>query len=412
MTQRLQIRCYSHLAALRCLRPAWESLLSRIPHATIFNTWEWLAPWWHAYGKDRELMVLAFFEGTTGLVGLAPLSITTKRSALSVRYRLLGLLGDGSGDSDNLDFLALPGYEKSVVRSFMDFLEQDRSAWDCCQLNTLPDGSPVLSHLLQELDDRGWPDAIHPRLRSAIALPGDWDSYLSQISKNERRKLLYYSRRVARRFSAEFYKCSDESQLTACLDALFELHSKRWQRLGEPGTFISAERRQFYGKLAQFLLRRGWLDFWLLKLNDVTVAAQFALRYRDTVYALQEGFDPAYALESVGFVLRGYVLRELISQGVRHYDFLATPNPSKQRFGAVTGSYIDVHFARPLTRGSACLHLWHTAWNSKEWLRKQLPPSAWALLHWLNMHLQANENVEDGSSHGRSESPCSLSTEP
>jgi CelD/BcsL family acetyltransferase involved in cellulose biosynthesis len=411
MTQRLQIRCYSHLAALRCLRPAWESLLSRVPHATIFNTWEWLAPWWDAYGTDRELMVLAFFEGTTGLVGLAPLSITTKRSALSVRYRLLGLLGDGSGDSDNLDFLALPGYEKSVVRSFMDFLEQDRSAWDCCQLNTLPDGSPVLSHLLEELGDRGWPDAIHPRLRSAIALPADWDSYLSQISKNERRKLLYYSRRVARRFSAEFHKCSEESQLADCLDALFELHSKRWQRLGEPGTFVSAERRQFYGNLAQFLLRRGWLDFWLLKLNGVTVAAQFALRYRDTVYALQEGFDPSYALDSVGFVLRGHVLRELISQGVRHYDFLATPNPSKQRFGAVTGSYIDVHFARPLTRGSACLHLLHTVWNSKEWLRKQLPPSAWALLHWLNVHIQTTEHVRDRSSHSRSESPCSLSAD-
>jgi hypothetical protein len=133
--------------------------------------------------------------------------------------------------------------------------------------------------------------------------------------------------------------------------------------------------------------------------------------YRDTVYALQEGFDPAYALESVGFVLRGHVLRELISQGVRHYDFLATPNPSKQRFGAVTGSYIDVHFARPLTRGSAYLHLLHTVWNSKEWLRRQLPPSAWALLHWLNMHIQTTGNAGDRLGHSRSESPCRLSTD-
>ncbi len=292
MTQRLQIRCYSHLQALECLRPAWESLLSQIPHATIFNTWEWLAPWWHAYGKDRALMVLAFFDGGANLVGLAPLAIDTKRSALSVRYRLLRLLGDGSGDSDNLDVLALPGYERSVIGTFLDFLEKDRSVWDCCQLNTLPDGSPVLSHLREELGARGWPDAIHPRLRSAIALPADWDTYLSRISKNERRKLLYYSRRVAKRFKAEFYKCSEESQLPLALNVLFELHRKRWERLGEPGTFLSAERRQFYGQLAQFLLRRGWLDFWLLKLNDETVAAQFALRYRDTVYAPSGGFRP------------------------------------------------------------------------------------------------------------------------
>ncbi len=411
MTQQLQIRCYAHLETLHRLRPAWESLLSQIPHATIFNTWEWLAPWWHAYGKNRELMVLAFFEGGTRLVGLAPLSVTPKRSALSVRYRLLGLLGDGSGDSDNLDFLALPGFEKSVVKSFLDFLEQDRSVWDCCQLNTVPDGSPVLGHLLDELKERRWPEAIHPRLRSAVALPVDWDSYLSQISKNERRKLLYYTRRVAKRFKAEFYKCSEESDLPVSLNALFELHNKRWRSLGESGTFLSAERRQFYIKLAQFLLRRGWLDFWLLKLNDETVAAQFALRYRDTVYALQEGFDPAYALESVGFVLRGHVLRELISEGVRHYDFLATPNPSKQRFGAVAGSYIDIHFARPRTRGSAYLHLLHTAWNSKRWLREQLPPAAWSLLHRLNMHLQTTGNIKDTSNQSMHGSPRRVPTD-
>jgi len=85
---RLQIRCI-RTCALRCLRPAWESLPLWIPHAQSQH-WEWLAPWWHAYGTDRELMCWRFFEALPGLVGLAPLSITTKRSASSVRIASSG----------------------------------------------------------------------------------------------------------------------------------------------------------------------------------------------------------------------------------------------------------------------------------------------------------------------------------
>jgi len=82
----------------------------------------------------------------------------------------------------------------------------------------------------------------------------------------------------------------------------------------------------------------------------------------------------------------GHVLRELISQGVRHYDFLATPNRASN-VSAPSRSYIDsISRARSLAV-SAYLHLLHTVWDSKEWLRRQLPPSAWPVA-WLNMHIQ------------------------
>jgi len=45
------------------------------------------------------------------------------------------------------------------------------------------------------------------------------------------------------------------------------------------------------------------LDFWAVETQWRHGRGQFALRYRDTVYAFKR-FRPAYALESVGFVLR------------------------------------------------------------------------------------------------------------
>ncbi len=85
-------------------------------------------------------------------------------------------------------------------------------------------------------------------------------------------------------------------------------------------------------------MARKWLEFWLLELDGKAVAAQFRFRYRDTFFALQEGFDPAYSTDSVGHALRGYVIRQLIAEGVRRYDFLAGQDPSKDRLGAQTAT--------------------------------------------------------------------------
>jgi hypothetical protein len=51
--------------------------------------------------------------------------------------------------------------------------------------------------------------------------------------------------------------------------------------------------------MAHLLLNRGWLEFWLLKLDEQPAAAQFGFRYDRTVFQLQEGFDPAYSADSV-----------------------------------------------------------------------------------------------------------------
>ena len=76
---KLALRVYESLEALQALLPAWEELLSEFPAATIFSTWEWLAPWWRAFGAGRNLMVLGFFDSNEKLVGLAPLAALSER---------------------------------------------------------------------------------------------------------------------------------------------------------------------------------------------------------------------------------------------------------------------------------------------------------------------------------------------
>ena len=68
----LQVRIYETLAEIESLRPCWDQLLCEFRGATTFSSWEWLAPWWRAFGQRRLLLVLAFLDESSQLVGLAP----------------------------------------------------------------------------------------------------------------------------------------------------------------------------------------------------------------------------------------------------------------------------------------------------------------------------------------------------
>jgi CelD/BcsL family acetyltransferase involved in cellulose biosynthesis len=391
---------YTNLDELEALRPAWEDLLGQFPGATTFSTWEWLAPWWRAFGQGRELRVLAFFDESEQLVGLAPLAIHVRRIAPLVQLRVLSLCGDGSGDSDNLDIPVRAGWENTVAAALLNFLKKKSEQWDLCEFNTMPADSPIASSLAKPLDDQGWRVDRDRRTCSAIPLPRTWQAYLNQLSRKERGKIAYYRKRLERKSRVCFYRCESEREIPEYLEKLFLLHRKRWQSLKQKGSFECSARRQFYRELATSLIARRKLEFWLLDLDGETVAAQFGFFHGSTVFQLQEGFDPTYFSDSVGYVLRAYVMEQLISRGVRRYDFLAGEAPSKSRWDARLGHYLDLKFARPFSRGGLYLRLSKDAGMIKEWMRGHLPTKYWRALQGiahLKRHVLDRSSETDGS---------------
>jgi CelD/BcsL family acetyltransferase involved in cellulose biosynthesis len=377
------------LEELQPLVPQWEDLLASIPDASIFNTWEYLAPWWRAFGGGQKLLVLAFYDATSRLMGLAPLALYAERIA-GMKVRVVRLLGDGSY-SDHLDILARPGAEEVVTAALVEFLAKRTSLWDIGELNTLPSRSSCGSQVLRRLEMEGWPHLVYSRPAAMVLLPESWEVYLKLVSAMEREKIGRFSRRLERKYRARFNRCTKSADLNTCLEHLFRLHQKRWELRGELGSFRHVECRNFFKELSRRLLDRGQLEFWLLELGGQTVAALFGLRFRDAVYALQGGFDPAYSADSVGYVLTAHILRQLIAAGIRRFDFLAGSSPAKTRWGAQTGSYLDIHFSRPYSLGSLCLHSGEGGRNAKQWLRESLPSPAWNVLHRIHVGLRGFE---------------------
>jgi len=377
--QNLTISLHDGLESLDHLRPEWDALLGEYPPSTVFSTYEWLVPWWRAFGGADRLQVLAFRDASSILVGLAPLALTTRR-AFPVSLRLLRLMGDGSHDSDNLDLPVRAGCEMAVNQALLRWMQQNATLWDICELNTLPSHSAAGTRLLQNLKENRWKCFTSTRPQTVVELAESWESHLKGISSKERGKIGLRTRRLEKKYEVRIRRCEQVSEIDFMLQALFDLHAKHWQLRGLPGTLHSPARRTFYAELARLLLSRQRLEFWVLELQGKIVATQFGLRYGTTVFSLQEGFDPDHAADSVGYVLRGQVLKQLIANGVRRYDFLGGTDESKMRWGGELRNYLNVHFARPLSRGSLHLTLRNKSRDTKEWLRSHLPAGAWASL--------------------------------
>jgi CelD/BcsL family acetyltransferase involved in cellulose biosynthesis len=348
----------------------WDRLLAAMSEPSIFMTPEWLGSWWKAFGRDKEFMGMLFRDHQQQVVAIAP--FYRQRTGL-FRSRHLRLLGAGSGDSDALDFIVQPGAEAAVTAAFLNWLANNKE-WAVCSLETLPKSSGLGHCLQQSLNQAGWSILSEESINYVVDLPATWQAYLQTLDPKFRPLLTRYPKRLHTRYQdARISRCEEVAELNAALEKLFELHQMRWTGRGEAGAFSRDERRGFYGEMAEAFLRRGWLEFWRLEIEGRTVATQFCFRYRDTVSLLQEGFDPKYAADKIGYALRAHVLETMIQSGARHYDFLGGSDSYKPKFGARAGSYLSLHFAGPSLAGRLQLAQKRRSKQARRWLKSNLP---------------------------------------
>jgi CelD/BcsL family acetyltransferase involved in cellulose biosynthesis len=362
---------YDNPAMLAPMLPAWEELLAACPDASIFSTWEWLGSWWEAFGDSRRLHVVAFWGGDGRLEALAPMAIGTESLAPGVRMSCLHLMGDGSGDSDNLGFLVRPGFEAEFAEALLDHLESHAESWDIARFNTVDPNARWVNRYRNLLTRHRWSTLALARPWLVVTLPPTWEAYLMGLSSKERGKIGTRTRRLEKRYTVGLRRCADKDTLVDGLETLFHLHGKRWQARGQSGSFGSEYRRRFYRSMAGRFLSRGWLDLTQLTLNEKVVATQFSFRFGGTEFSLQEGYDPDFSPDSVGYVLRALNLRRLIAEGTLRYDFLAGRDASKERWGAHVAEYVDINFARRRSLGAVQLGGMRGTIQARRWWQRR-----------------------------------------
>jgi peptidoglycan/xylan/chitin deacetylase (PgdA/CDA1 family)/CelD/BcsL family acetyltransferase involved in cellulose biosynthesis len=340
----VEIRDQSGMAQLR---PAWDALLRESSANTIFLTPEWVSAWWSAYGTPGELRVLAGYEDGV-LRGIAPLRVKNVRR-YGQTVQALQLIGDApiDCDSDYLDFIIAPGYEKRVLGSIRRHVAREQSRGTVLLLNEIPEQSPNVAVLreLAQTHDMDFAETEVPC--GTVRLPERWDDYLAMLKPRFRTKVRSVLRNLENRGDVQFKFCGNAEELDRLLPALYDLHGRRWREEGKPGVFRGNAKRNFYRELSPVLLDRGWLQFSYLEWNGRILACQYGFTYNNVYSQLQEGYEPDSEHWNVGVALRAWSIREYIKAGVREYDFLGGMGRHKADWGAQTKYSKRVLLAAP-----------------------------------------------------------------
>jgi CelD/BcsL family acetyltransferase involved in cellulose biosynthesis/peptidoglycan/xylan/chitin deacetylase (PgdA/CDA1 family) len=328
----LRVTKYSNWNELQELAPQWNDLLSRSAADTVFLTWQWCETWWKNYHDGHEIFVVAAFEGKE-IAGIAPLFCEEVRQ-YGKTWRRLRLIGDGSHDSDYLDFFAKRGREKEVMRAFARFLGTQRESWDWIELNGPKQESPCSSDFVRCANQDGWQLTSELIPCATLSLPRNWYDYLRQLSPRFKTTVRSTLALLNDSLSATPRACSSQSDVAEWLPVLFDLHTRRWAADDLPGVFRDSAKRAFYQDLSRAAFEQGWLSFHRLDWAERPLAVQYGLTYNNRFHLLQEGYDPSFASVRPGVALRGWLIRHWIEQGLQEYDFLAGASAYKMAWGA------------------------------------------------------------------------------
>ncbi len=308
---------------LFALQAEWEELLANSIYTSIFLTWEWMAAWWGAYGRGRQLWLMQARNEEGRLVGLAPLMLCRHVTG-PVRWHELMLVSTepGLGDPDHMDFIVARGCEEAVLKAFRSELCARRSEWDLLSLIGLRCESPTREYFT-ELGAEFAEEA--GEVCPCFPLPASWHDYEYEVlDKTRRHEVRRYEKRLESELGerARFRQVEDEADLKRILTAICEARRRHSQETDAPNAFETPEAKAFHYQAGERFLRRGWLHATYLEIDGVIAAWLYGFKYNGVAYGYQTGFDPQWGRYAPGQLIFAYGIRTAIEQGLHSYDLL------------------------------------------------------------------------------------------
>lgn len=317
------------------LAEAWNRLLEESISNLPFLRHEYQSTWWQTRGggewpQSAQLAVITA-EKDGQLIGVAPLFLAEHAGRKT-------LLFVGSIEiSDYLDLIVRPGDLAQFAESLLEYLAAGYpEAWQALDLYNLADGSPGLLALESAAIKHNW--TVHQETLQpvpAIALPGDFETYLAGIDKKQRHEIRRKMRRAEESGrNVRWYILDDESRLDEEMEAFLGLMAQDPAK----AEFLTEVMRTQMKQSAQAAFRAGWLQLAFLEVDGEKASAYLNFDYQNKLWIYNSGMDRRFMDLSVGWVLLGYLLQWANENKRREFDFMRGDEDYKFKFGGRPGN--------------------------------------------------------------------------
>jgi CelD/BcsL family acetyltransferase involved in cellulose biosynthesis len=311
-------------------RTEWSSLAaaSGNPFATV----EWCEAWLeHAAAGARPRLFAALQDREP--VAIVPLVIVHGRYVRKARF-----LGYGAANE-----LGPVGPLEQGAEALRLALGATQSEWDVFHGETLP--------------GTGWPKRLDATLVGQEGSPvvtgpwSSWDDYLATRSHNFRGELRRKERRLLEEGLVD-RTVSGRDEVGPALDALFDLHRRRWGAEASP---FFAGLETFHRAFSEIAFERGWLRLRVFELGEEIVSVTHGFRFGDSEWSYQFGRDPEFDRRSLGLIASAQAIREAFAEGAREFKLGPGRQDYKLRFATGDPGLETVGIARGLSGRASML---------------------------------------------------------
>lgn len=306
-------------SSLEYLVPDWINLCNKCKKIAPFQFPQWLVPWWNIFGVGK-LIVLTVKNGDH-LVGIAPFFLFNDNQKNKLCFI-------GTGITDYIDVIVLPGYENQVAKSILSYIADIRSQWDECDFQDIPDYSILLKC--------NYPDVFKIKksewnICTYLDLPDNLWSFKTAISR-KLRKNLSHAARILNNNGGYQIIIADSNNFGSYLHHLFRLHRARWNTKNQNGVLDSEKLINFHHQVSNGLIGDDHVRLYVMLHEENAIAAYYTLVNNNTVYAYIGGFDPQRSEYSPGSLLLFHIIEDSLKRGVDCIDFLRGYEPYKNHW--------------------------------------------------------------------------------
>jgi len=337
----IAIRVITESEEFEPLSTVWDSLLqSKGEGHSIFQTHEWLSTWWKHFGEGKRLNIL-LIEKEQQVIGVFPFMRTECRIGL-FKIRLLETIASEACDYEVL----IPSDSRDeAITALLVYLEEEMAKGKLVlRLSYVPEGSKFLELL------RRYASLVSKNLfvqeavtTSApyISLPATWDEYFRSLSQNRRQMLRRNLRSLEKAHNVDYRECTVDT-LEEELNKFFELHQSRWKLANVSGVFSDPKMKEFYRDVATQFLKKGWLHFSCLTVDNEVVSATYCFVYNRKLYCDIIARDDRYAKYSVGHIHHMFLIKDAIGKHLQEVDLLRGEEPHKFHWTKSVRRYTQV----------------------------------------------------------------------
>lgn len=337
------------------LKAGWRELFLNGDYC-VQSSYEWMAAWWDHFSKRSRELLIVTIEEEGAIVGIGPFMI--EHSVFISQLKFVG-----SGLTDYHEILADPSCGVPTISLIMEHIIKNRYA-DIINLEQVSDRSS----LAQYLNDRGpYKKRAMVRCLKADLSFSCWEEYLQSLGRNLRRDWTKKLGHLADMGDLKFIKPATLPEKRDWLDRLLSLHARRWDREEQVSKFGAMRTKAFLARIVEEIPE---IAIYVLQLDDRIVAYRMGFIHDHTYYDWNTSHDPDLSSQSVGKVLMGLVIKDLIACRVKRIDLMRGDYDWKKKWVANAQTSVNYQFLAGSSPVRGYLgERFYMEW--KWWLKKQ-----------------------------------------